>query len=84
MVALPDFKFLMLEGIVGFLFTTFMINYKKFILNHNKYQDLIFYFRVFSFNKAIYITAKFDHNNFKSSCSKEKFKSFIVIYTLVD
>lgn len=35
---------LMLEGIVGFLFTAFMINYKKFILNHNKYQDLYFLF----------------------------------------
>lgn len=35
---------LMLEGIVGFLFTAFMINYKKFILNHNKYQGLYFLF----------------------------------------
>lgn len=35
---------LMLEGIVGYLFTAFMINYKKFILNHNKYQGLYFLF----------------------------------------
>ncbi len=35
---------LMLEGIVGFLFTAFMINFKKFILNHNKYQGLYFLF----------------------------------------
>ena len=35
---------LMLEGIVGFLFTGFIINYKKYLLNNNKYQYLYFLF----------------------------------------